>query len=340
MHSYRGRGGPRQQTPANVQCQKCLKRGHYSYECKESAAARPYVSRPSRTQQLRNPKLVPKLTNDVPDDAQRKSVTHISFAPIFVYRLPKYRKGVADEELAKKEAERARKRELEERDEELIRQTEAKRQRSESVDSVSTISTNRSASPPPKRRSPSPAPARRSLRSPEDGNGSRRRSFSPESDGDRSVSRRSARSRQTQSPPRRRQRSLSRDSRSPSVNSARRYRERGDDYARPAARQNQAPQRSRESPGSRESSVSRDGGVRGNRRSLSASPDRRGPRFDNRSNRSGERNFRGASTGRFGRGGRNDRQERQPEQRQPQRERSLSPFSKRLALTQSLNTGR
>ncbi|KAL3302706.1 hypothetical protein RB213_007498 [Colletotrichum asianum] len=58
MHSYRGRGGPRQQTPANVQCQK---------------------------------------------------------------------KGVADEELAKKEAERARKRELEERDEELIRQTEAKR---------------------------------------------------------------------------------------------------------------------------------------------------------------------------------------------------------------------
>ncbi|KAH9228911.1 hypothetical protein K456DRAFT_781833 [Colletotrichum gloeosporioides 23] len=321
MHSYRGRGGPRQQTPANVQCQKCLKRGHYSYECKESAAARPYVSRPSRTQQLRNPKLVPKLTNDVPDDAQRK-------------------KGVADEELAKKEAERARKRELEERDEELIRQTEAKRQRSESVDSVSTISTNRSASPPPKRRSPSPAPARRSLRSPEDGNGSRRRSFSPESDDDRSVSRRSARSRQTQSPPRRRQRSLSRDSRSSPVNSARRYRERGDDYARPAARQSQAPQRSRESPGSRESSVSRDGGVRGNRRSLSASPDRRGPRFDNRSNRSGERNFRGASTGRFGRGGRNDRQERQPEQRQPQRERSLSPFSKRLALTQSLNTGR
>ncbi|KAF4831334.1 hypothetical protein CGCSCA4_v013992 [Colletotrichum siamense] len=51
---------------------------------------------------------MPKLTNDAPDDAQRK-------------------KGVADEELAKKEAERARKRELEERDEELIRQTEAKR---------------------------------------------------------------------------------------------------------------------------------------------------------------------------------------------------------------------
>ncbi|WYZ41871.1 hypothetical protein EsH8_V_000766 [Colletotrichum jinshuiense] len=151
MHSYRGRGGPRQSTPANVQCQRCLKRDksiidrfitilvltlterHYTYECKESAQARPYVSRPSRTQQLRNPKLMPKLTNEVPDDAQRK-------------------KGIADEELAKKEAERARKRELEERDEELIRQTQAKRRRSESVDSVSTISTNRSVSPPPPRR--------------------------------------------------------------------------------------------------------------------------------------------------------------------------------------------
>ncbi|KAK1717067.1 hypothetical protein BDP67DRAFT_382774, partial [Colletotrichum lupini] len=150
MHPYRGRGGPRQSTPANVQCQKCLKRDkstskryvanikltlterHYSYECKESATARPYVSRPSRTQQLRNPKLMPKLSNDTPDDAQRK-------------------KGIADEELAKKEAERARKRELDERDDELIRQTESKRRRSESVDSVSTISTNRSVSPPPRR---------------------------------------------------------------------------------------------------------------------------------------------------------------------------------------------
>ncbi|CAH0053128.1 unnamed protein product, partial [Clonostachys solani] len=37
---------------------------HYSYECKVPAQERPYTSRPSRSQQLRNPKLIPKLTND------------------------------------------------------------------------------------------------------------------------------------------------------------------------------------------------------------------------------------------------------------------------------------
>ncbi|KAJ2975710.1 hypothetical protein NQ176_g5369 [Zarea fungicola] len=71
---------------------------HYSYECKASAQERPYVSRPSRSQQLRNPKLVPKLTNDVPNPLEKKT-------------------GAADEELAKKEAERDRRRELDARDE-------------------------------------------------------------------------------------------------------------------------------------------------------------------------------------------------------------------------------
>ncbi|KAF4962515.1 hypothetical protein FSARC_9409 [Fusarium sarcochroum] len=52
---------------------------------------RPYVSRPSRSQQFRNPKLVPKLTNETLNPLEKK-------------------KGVADEELAKAEAERARKR--------------------------------------------------------------------------------------------------------------------------------------------------------------------------------------------------------------------------------------
>jgi hypothetical protein len=82
MYSNRGRGGPSRSTPANVLCQKCLKRDksknprcsstmvltflarHYSYECKVPAQERPYTSRPSRSQQLRNPKLIPKLTND------------------------------------------------------------------------------------------------------------------------------------------------------------------------------------------------------------------------------------------------------------------------------------
>ncbi|KAL0942200.1 uncharacterized protein CTRU02_200086 [Colletotrichum truncatum] len=323
MYSYRGRGGPRQATPTNVQCQKCLKRGHYSYECKESSQARPYVPRPSRTQQLLNPNLMPKLTNDTPDDSLRK-------------------KGIADEELAKKEAERARKRELEERDEELIRQTDAKRRRSESVDSVSTISTNRSASPPARRRSPSPVPARRRQRSPEESKGSRRRSLSPESDGDGSVSRRSPMSRQTQSPPRRHQRSLSPGSRSPPATHNRRYRERDEDYVRPTVRPSQERQPARDTSDSRESSISRSGDIRDSRRSLSRSPHRRGPRFEGRSDRGGERGqgYRGGPKNRLERSGRNDRPERGSEKRQPERERSLSPFSKRLALTQSLNMGR
>jgi Zinc knuckle len=45
---------------------------HYSYECTSGAQERPYVPRPSRTQQLLNPKLVPKLTSDVPNDLLRK----------------------------------------------------------------------------------------------------------------------------------------------------------------------------------------------------------------------------------------------------------------------------
>ncbi|KAL2507136.1 zinc finger CCHC domain-containing protein 10-like [Forsythia ovata] len=36
------------------QCQKCFQTGHWTYECKNE---RVYISRPSRTQQLKNPKL-------------------------------------------------------------------------------------------------------------------------------------------------------------------------------------------------------------------------------------------------------------------------------------------
>ncbi|KAJ0107149.1 hypothetical protein J7T55_014679 [Diaporthe amygdali] len=138
MHSYRG---PR----------------HYSYECKVQLQERPYNARPSRTQQLLNPKLVPKLTNDTPDDATRK-------------------KGVADEELARKEAERARKRELDEDNEPRGREHESKRQRSSSVDSVSSISTRSSKSPPPRARA-SPAPRRAHDDSPPARRARRSRSF-------------------------------------------------------------------------------------------------------------------------------------------------------------------
>ncbi|OMO58421.1 DNA-directed RNA polymerase, M/15kDa subunit [Corchorus olitorius] len=40
------------------QCQKCFQAGHWTYECKNE---RVYMSRPSRTQQLKNPKLRMKL---------------------------------------------------------------------------------------------------------------------------------------------------------------------------------------------------------------------------------------------------------------------------------------
>ncbi|KAI4954306.1 hypothetical protein J4E91_002018 [Alternaria rosae] len=90
---FRRPGAGRSKASADTLCQKCLKRGHYSYECKAPAQERPYKSRPSRTQQLLNPKLQPKLTTEVPEDLLRK-------------------KGVADEVLKKKEEDRKRARSL------------------------------------------------------------------------------------------------------------------------------------------------------------------------------------------------------------------------------------
>ncbi|GLB38547.1 putative zinc knuckle [Lyophyllum shimeji] len=64
-------------TPSTI-CQKCLKTGHFIYECKSS---RPYVSRPSRTQQLENPKLLAKLkaegkpSVEVPEEFKTKTGT-------------------------------------------------------------------------------------------------------------------------------------------------------------------------------------------------------------------------------------------------------------------------
>ncbi|KAJ3997578.1 zinc knuckle-domain-containing protein [Lentinula boryana] len=55
-------------------CQKCLGKGHYIYECKNS---RPYISRPSRTQQLENPRALAKLkasgkpSVEVPEDFKK-----------------------------------------------------------------------------------------------------------------------------------------------------------------------------------------------------------------------------------------------------------------------------
>ncbi|GMI80193.1 hypothetical protein HRI_001688600 [Hibiscus trionum] len=56
------------------QCQKCFQAGHWTYECKNE---RVYMSRPSRTQQLKNPKLRMKLSIsydlDVSDGKDKKA---------------------------------------------------------------------------------------------------------------------------------------------------------------------------------------------------------------------------------------------------------------------------
>lgn len=134
---YRNAPGLRGPTKASAStlCQKCLKRGHYSYECTASAQERPYLARPSRTQQLQNPKLRPKLSSDTPNDLLRTE-------------------GLADKLLAKREEERGRKRDNDVLDPVERRGQSPRRSRSESahsMSSVSTISTSRSQSRSPPR---------------------------------------------------------------------------------------------------------------------------------------------------------------------------------------------
>jgi len=257
---------------ASTTCQKCLKRGHYSYECK--AVARPYVSRPSRTQQLLDPKLAPKLTSDVPQDLLRK-------------------RGVADEQLAK--ADRGRKRERQSEGPE----TRTKRMRSASSASVSTISTNLSRSPSPQ---PSRKPDRRKFRSMSISESPHQRTKS------HSPSPRPSRQKLSDSEKKRRRESYS------SV----------DSYGSAERRM------SRE----RESSRST------RRRFQQASPLARGRRTTESQSPPRERrklsNDRQRGRGSFGDCGTNLRKNDKPSLK----ERSLSPFSKRLALTQAMNMGR
>ncbi|KAK1836206.1 hypothetical protein QBC39DRAFT_339068 [Podospora conica] len=311
----RGRSGP-SKAPSTVQCQKCLKRDmscpipcgfqkltylvrHYSYECKAAPQERPYVARPSRTQQLFNPKLLPKLTNETADAIEKK-------------------KGVADELLAQKEAERARKRELEAEEEEPA--SPPKRRRSYSPDSVSTIST----------RSPSPVRA-------DDHHRSRARPVafrdaSPQASHgrQRSVDSRDRVSHQPSVSPERalpakdhvsrRQRSIS-----PYGGSQRRREARTTKDAAELNRPNREFSRSRS---------------RSTSRSRSRSPIRSPARPSSRRGNAGAGRYRD----REDRPRRDDgnRPQQPPPQQQPPppRQRSLSPFSKRLALTQTMNRGR
>ncbi|KAH7488843.1 hypothetical protein PRIC1_007012 [Phytophthora ramorum] len=52
---------------AAAMCQKCLRPGHWTYECKNEAV---YVQRPSRSQQLKNPKLRQPFNKDKPPELQ------------------------------------------------------------------------------------------------------------------------------------------------------------------------------------------------------------------------------------------------------------------------------
>ncbi|RPB28467.1 hypothetical protein L211DRAFT_833431 [Terfezia boudieri ATCC MYA-4762] len=200
---------------SSTTCQKCLKKGHYSYECKVSNIERPYISRPSRTQQLFDPNVRQKLTMAAPPEEPKNNLTR--------------REGIADEILAQKESDRrtGNKRRRESPSVSPVRRS----RRSPSVSSVSSyssISSGRSPSPSRhstsrKARSPSPraaSPDRRVRRryrnspSPEHGRGRR---LSPVDQRRRSRSRSSAPSRRTPLPashqqhsaPQRKERSLS-----------------------------------------------------------------------------------------------------------------------------------
>lgn len=293
---------------------------HYSYECKVQLQERPYNPRPSRTQQLLNPKLVPKLTNDTPDDATRKYAFELPFAPLSFPSITDpanscIRKGVADEELARKEAERARKRELDDHDEPSGREPGSKRQRSSSVDSVSSISTRSSKSPPPRRRA-SPSPRRAQDLSPPARRPRRSRSFDSVSDGSR---------RRSPTPDAQYRPHLSRHQESPD------HRARPDSRRGPRdesfERDTRPPMRQARRP-----SVSDDDrpAPRRQQRYSSQSPGRADTR-DRR--RPGEDRYREYRERDECRGGRGD----PPREPEPPRERSLSPFSKRLALTQAMN---
>lgn len=288
---------------ASTTCQKCLKKGHYSYECKESVQARPYVSRPSRTQQLLNPKLAPRLASDATNDLLRKA-------------------GIADEQLAKAEAERAKLDSQGTITPEARRSPARKRPRSMSSgsdDSISTISTNRSRS----------RSGRRGKSNPEDDNVTSqqvpRLSHSP-----------------SHSPPRKRKHdrmSSESVSRSPSRSRSRDHKSRRHRKSSPDDRgRSNAHRRGSHRSRSRTRSLSMDKSmVAKQRRSLDEGNNATGE--NERVHRSGD----AKSSYR-----RDDRPSRRsdgsaahhPGPPPPRKERSLSPYSRRLALTQSMNMTR
>jgi hypothetical protein len=84
--------------------------GHFIYECKYE---RPYISRPSRTQQLENPRVLAKLKADgkpsveVPEEFKNKSV-HLLLSVAHADDTLTTRTGIANKILEAKEKERAK----------------------------------------------------------------------------------------------------------------------------------------------------------------------------------------------------------------------------------------
>ncbi|CAD0088775.1 unnamed protein product [Aureobasidium mustum] len=107
---------------------------HYSYECKAQAQERPYISRPSRSQQLLNPKLKPKLANIAPTP----TLTEQEYA--------RPRLDTTSSAVHKPIQERPRKRSLDDMDDHRSSRKRSRSAASFSSGSVSTIST-RSPSP-------------------------------------------------------------------------------------------------------------------------------------------------------------------------------------------------
>jgi hypothetical protein len=327
---FRRPGTGRSKASSDTLCQKCLKKGHYSYECKATAQERPYQSRPSRTQQLLNPKLKPKLTTEVPEDLLRK-------------------KGVADEILKKKEAERSGR-------------SKRSRSRSSSADSVSTISTNRSPSrsrSPPRRRKQDDDKAliKRRRRSPSADSASpdagdrktRRRmsSFSPGERGrrrtrSRSVSQRMEVSHEsprhkedTHSRSRSRQRHGKRAVRRPSPS---RSRSRSLDHMDTS---DDRQPRNGATKGRRSPSPYRPGRVRSpSPHAMRGAPQRSHSPYAGRSGHQDRREAREPPRNRFDNGPARHAAPAAPPPAPVQRERSLSPFSKRVALTKAMQAGR
>ena len=94
--------------------------GHFIYECK---GTRPYLSRPSRTQQLENPRLLAKLKADgkpsieVPEEFKQPSVVPaIQITQLLTFTSSFYSVGTANKILEAREKERSKEEKGKEKD--------------------------------------------------------------------------------------------------------------------------------------------------------------------------------------------------------------------------------